>query len=251
MQRHMIRQHEPARDLNRRPEISNVIPLLDYKVSQTADATYRRAFARRIERLGGPTNLDSQAVTVVRVLTRVLEETDGYTWGHSSRVSNYAARMAEELGLTRSEIREIKLAGELHDIGKLAIPEELLSKEGPLTEEEYAKVMEHTVLGARMLRSVFNDRSAVMSVVRWHHERFDGQGAPDGLAGYEIPLSARIVAVADAFDAMTSARSYRNAVPLHVAIEELDRNNGTQFDPDCVRALFRLVCPGRILREAC
>lgn len=176
-----------------------------------------------------------------RLLARRLEAKDAYTQGHSDRVSVYAVAIARELGLSEAMQREIALAGELHDVGKMVVPLAILTKPGRLTEAEYRRLMRHPVDGERLLATRFAHRPTVLAVARWHHERYDGKGLPDGLAGEAIPLAARIVAVADAFDAMTSSRPYRAALPLAVAIREIERHAGTQFDPVCARAFLAVL----------
>jgi len=137
--------------------------------------------------------------------------------------------------------RNIGFAAELHDIGKIGISERLLHKRGPLTDYEYDEVMRHTMIGEQIIAPLMGVDLTVKEVVRWHHERMNGTGTPDGLSGDDIPLAARVVAVADAFDAMTSARPYRTSLSLDAARRELLENAGTQFDPECVEALVRLL----------
>lgn len=177
----------------------------------------------------------------VRALQQALEARDPYTRNHSRRVADYAAAIAHELGMDRGTQQEIRLAGELHDVGKIGVADDLLKRRGPLTQDEYHLVLQHTLIGERILRPLFRDRPTILRVARCHHERFDGRGFPDGLHGEDIPLAARIVAIADSFDAMTSARPYRGALPIRVAAEELARGAGTQFDPDCVAAMLAVV----------
>ena len=177
----------------------------------------------------------------VRALQQALEARDPYTRDHSRRVADYAAAIADELGMDRGTQEEIRLAGELHDVGKIGVADDLLKRRGPLTEDEYRVVLQHTLIGEQILRPLFKDRPTILHVVRWHHERFDGRGFPDRLHGQDIPLAARIVAIADSFDAMTSARPYRGALPIRVAAEELARCAGTQFDPNCVAAMLAVV----------
>ncbi|MFQ5705242.1 MAG: HD-GYP domain-containing protein [Gemmatimonadales bacterium] len=173
-------------------------------------------------------------------LLRALKAKDRYTWAHSRRVGAYAAGIARRLEWRSRDVSRMRLAGELHDIGKLGVSNGLLCKQGALTDQEYRMVMEHPVIGDTMLRRLFPRGSFVLKVVRWHHERIDGLGTPDGLIGDEIPLPARIVGVADAFDAMTSARSYRAPLSLDFALDELEANAGAQFDVECVYAMRRL-----------
>jgi HD-GYP domain-containing protein (c-di-GMP phosphodiesterase class II) len=157
------------------------------------------------------------------------------------RVAAIAKLMAQHLGLSRDEVRQIGIAAELHDIGKIGVPEGLLHKAGQLTEAEYQQVMQHTVIGEEIVTPLLGADSTVRDVVRWHHEHVDGWGGPDGLEGDAIPLAARIVAVADAFDAMTTARPYRAALPAAVALRELQRESGPHFDPRCVEVLEALL----------
>jgi two-component system cell cycle response regulator len=149
-------------------------------------------------------------------------------------------RLALEMGLDTSEAHEVGLAGRLYDIGKIAVPDAILSKPGPLTDEESRVVRKHTVVGAMVISRIPALR-ALAPQVRAHHERWDGSGYPDGLAGEKIPLIARILAVADAYLAMTSDRPYRPAMPVDEALAEMDRESGRQFDPTIVDALKRVL----------
>jgi diguanylate cyclase (GGDEF)-like protein/putative nucleotidyltransferase with HDIG domain len=168
-------------------------------------------------------------------LARAVDARDVYTGSHSQRVAELAARTARRLGLPDEEVELTRLAGSLHDLGKLAIPEEILRKPGPLTEPERIVLERHPQIGFRMLESLGVD--PVADWVLHHHERWDGSGYPDGLSGELIPLGARIIFVADAYDAMISERVYRRRVSPEEAIAELDRCAGTQFDPNVVAAL--------------
>jgi diguanylate cyclase (GGDEF)-like protein/putative nucleotidyltransferase with HDIG domain len=168
-------------------------------------------------------------------LARAVDARDVYTGSHSQRVAELAARMARRLGLPDEEVELTRLAASLHDLGKLAIPEEILRKPGPLTEPERMVLERHPQIGFRMLESLGVD--PVAEWVLHHHERWDGSGYPDGLPGDQIPLGARIIFVADAYDAMTSERVYRRRVLPEQAIAELQRCAGTQFDPEIVDAM--------------
>jgi hypothetical protein len=187
----------------------------------------------------------SEDTAAMLTLIAALNAKDEYTRGHSDRVALYARAIARELGLGPDEQAEIALAAVLHDVGKIGVPDEILTKPGRLTTDEYHRLMEHTVIGERILTPWFQRRATVLAVVRSHHERFDGRGYPDGLVGHAIPLAARIVAVADAFDAMTSTRPYHPAFSVAVAVSELHRHAGTQFDPMCVRALLTVLAAAR------
>ena len=168
-------------------------------------------------------------------LARAVDARDAYTGSHSERVADLAARIATRLGIDREQVELTRLAGSLHDLGKLAIPEEILRKPGPLSEAERLVLERHPQIGFRMLESLGVD--PVADWVLHHHERWDGSGYPDGVGGEEIPLGARIIFVADAYDAMTSDRVYRGRLTDDEAIAELDRCSGSQFDPDIVAAL--------------
>ena len=182
------------------------------------------------------TNIDRLMLRAIRSLAHALEAKDSYTWGHSKRVSVYSVAIGSKLGLAEKEQATLALGGELHDIGKIGIHETLLNKPAPLTADEYRDVMQHTVIGERILRPLLRSDSAVLGIVRWHHEHIGGGSLPDGLTGEEIPLEARIVSVADAFDAMTSERPYRLPMTAAGALHELELAAGTQFDEDCVYA---------------
>ena len=176
-------------------------------------------------------------------LARAVDARDVYTGFHSHRVAQLAVNIAVRLGLDREQVELIRLAASLHDLGKLALPEDLLRKPGPLTPPERLVLERHAQIGFRMLDSLGID--PVADWVLHHHERWDGTGYPDGLSGGEIPLGARIIFVADAYDAMTSERAYRQAVPQPDALAELERCAGTQFDPAVVKALTQELLPER------
>jgi response regulator RpfG family c-di-GMP phosphodiesterase len=184
----------------------------------------------------------------IQSLADALEVKDPYTAGHSMRVSRYSTLIARAMGLEDELLRQIELGGRVHDIGKIGVREAVLNKPGALTDEEYAHIMTHPVVGWRILGPLLGDMPLALDVVRSHHERFDGRGIPDGLAGGAIPLVARITAVADTFDAMTSARPYRPGLPGSAARAELVRCSGTQFDPDVVRVFVSMLDAGGAVR---
>jgi putative nucleotidyltransferase with HDIG domain len=175
------------------------------------------------------------------LLGDVVEADDAYTGSHSREVVNLAMAVADELGLGAKERRDVEFVALLHDVGKVRIPNEIINKPGPLTDEERTIMNMHTIEGERMLEKVGGLLGQVGAVVRSCHERWDGAGYPDGLAGEEVPLVARIVACCDAFNAMTTDRPYRSALPLSQALDEIKRNAGRQFDPAVVAALLRAV----------
>ncbi len=172
----------------------------------------------------------------VQMLARALEAKDSYTRGHSIRVSRYAVGTARRLGFAGGTVDAIRLGGELHDIGKIGTREAVLHKPGSLTAEEFRQITEHPLLGERMLSPLAQELPEVLRIVRFHHERLDGRGFPDGLRGEKIPIEARIVAVADTFDAITTRRPYRDSRSPEAAVEELRRVAGTQLDPEAVEA---------------
>ena len=180
----------------------------------------------------------SSLINGVQMLVHALEAKDAYTSGHSSRVSRYAMKTAVRLGFTDDALEDIRLGGELHDIGKIGTREEILNKPGALTLEEFEHVKIHSTLGERILAPFFGSSPIVLRVARSHHERMDGAGFPDSLRGDQIPLEARIVSVVDAFDAMTTNRAYRKPRSLSDAIQELRRCAGAHFDPDVVEAFL-------------
>jgi len=193
--------------------------------------------ARRLEEL---------FLASVQSLAEALEVKDPYTRGHSIRVSHYSVAIAREMGLDGEPLRQIELGGHVHDIGKIGVREEVLNKPGKLTDAEYEHIMTHPLVGWRILAPLLGDTPVALNIVRSHHERFDGRGIPDGRAGSNIPIEARIAAAADSFDAMTSDRPYRPGLSLDAAITEIVRCSGTQFDPDVVSAVVRVMEKGQL-----
>jgi putative two-component system response regulator len=173
----------------------------------------------------------------IRALAQALEAKDEYTQGHSERVAEISTGIGSYLSLNESDIQNIWLAGLLHDIGKIGVRESVLNKTGKLDSTEWEAVHRHPVLAERILCPI-DELCDVIKMVRHHHERYDGSGYPDGLSGGDIPLGARILAVADAYDALTSKRSYRDALSVADALAVLERASGTQFDPVIVRAFM-------------
>jgi putative nucleotidyltransferase with HDIG domain len=165
-----------------------------------------------------------------------MEAKDYYTGGHTERVSTMAKALARRLGYTGAELDAIEIGALLHDIGKIGIPERILNKPGKLDDEEWRVMKEHPVISEYILSDV-GLPNVVLEIARSSHERLDGKGYPDGLAGEQIPLPARVVLVADAFDALTSDRPYRRARPLPVALQEIRKHAGSQFCPRVVAAL--------------
>lgn len=174
--------------------------------------------------------LEKAYLDTIKTLRYTVEAKDKYTRGHSDRVSAYSVLIGKYMGLSPEDLKILEIGGLFHDIGKIGVPDAVLLKEGKLTDEEYSEIKNHPSIGKHILSnaSTFDN---IIPIVYHHHEKFDGHGYPGKIAGEEIPLFARIAAVADTFDAMTTKRSYRNALPLDVVRAEIVRVNGTQFDP--------------------
>jgi len=173
----------------------------------------------------------------MRAIISSLEEKDSYTHGHSIRVAEYAVLLGEELGLSEVEIREVELSALFHDIGKIGIPDSILLKPARLTRAEFEIMKSHPVRSARIIEKIQAMRNLVPGI-KHHHERYDGLGYPEGLKGEGIPFYARMILIADTYDAMTSTRPYRLALDKEIAFEELQNCSGTQFDPRMVVAFI-------------
>jgi HD superfamily phosphodiesterase len=189
---------------------------------------------------------DKQLKEIVKGIIATLELKDPYTKGHSERVAGYALSLAKQIGdLTEEELKEFNYACLLHDIGKINIPDHILMKPSRLTKEEFDVIKSHPVVGSEAIKNVEGLGKSI-SVIRSHHERWDGKGYPDRLKGQDIPFLARITAIADAFDAMTSSRSYRAAMSVEDASKVILEGKGTQFDPELVEE-FKKVFPSWVL----
>lgn len=189
---------------------------------------------------------------LIKALSEAIEAKDPYTRGHCNRVRLMSVEIAKAVGMSDAKVETLEYAALLHDIGKIAVPGRILNKPGPLSQEEFDVVKEHPATAEKMLKDLALVSTAAPSV-RGHHERFDGAGYPDGIAGRDIPLEARIMAVADTYDAMTSQRPYRPPLSQEKAIQEIARCRGTQFDPEIADVfldqklyLFPSLPPGKI-----
>lgn len=223
-----------------------MIILFSLNVLRTAGNIHMMELRRQKKELAKrKRQLEKVSLQMIQTLSTTIEAKDEYARGHSHRVAEYAALIADELGWSSEEIMNLKYAAHLHDIGKIGIPDMLLNKPARLTPEEYSVIKEHTVIGAEILKNI-SLIPHVAEVARSHHEHYDGTGYPDGLAGEDIPLSARIVAIADSYDAMNSMRIYRNALPPEKIFEEIENNRGIQFDPELADIFLKLLCDDRV-----
>ena len=184
--------------------------------------------------------VETSYMRTIQSLAIALEAKDNYTAGHSQRVAKFSVMAAQGLGLSQSEIEMIRQVALLHDIGKIGMIDKVLNKPGPLTDEERVLVRSHPTVGGQILSPV-QDSMKFIDAVKFHHENFDGSGYPEGRTGGQVSIGARIVRLADAFDAMTSNRPYRGAQTLKYAIEEMRNFTGTQFDPECVEAFVKML----------
>jgi len=184
--------------------------------------------------------LEKTHFETIMAFTEALEARDQYTAGHSRRVMEYSNSIGQRMKLDKQDIEDLKRSALLHDIGKIGIPDVVLNKQAKLTDEEYGVIKSHPEKGAAILKYIKSFKDLVPSVYH-HHERFDGDGYPDGVKGKAIPLYARIIAIADTFDAMTSRRSYRKELSFRMALSELERNKGIQFDPDIADIFIEIL----------
>ena len=184
--------------------------------------------------------LEQAYLDMIQTLRYTVEAKDTYTRGHSDRVSEYSVLIGEKLGLPEDQIKTLRIGGLFHDIGKIGIPDSILLKPDKLTDDEYSEIKNHPTIGAHILSNatIFRD---ILPIVKHHHERYDGNGYPGKLKGEDIPYLARIAAVADSFDAMTSKRTYRDSLPLDVVKSEIERCKGTQFDPAIADAFLDIL----------
>lgn len=171
---------------------------------------------------------------LVECITSALDARDPYTGDHSRRVSDMACFLCRKMGMTEDEVQEIHIAGHLHDIGKIGIPDRVLLKEGKLDDDEWQLMKKHPQIGAEIM-SKSEHFTRIAAILLHHHERWDGRGYPFGAKGEEIPVGARVIAVCDSIDAMASKRSYRNALPMEVVRAEIEKNIGIMYDPEIAR----------------
>ena len=225
-----------AKDFIRKPFIPEILTL---RVKQIAELLrLQKHLADEVER---KTKENEQLfLNVVRSLAGAIDAKDTYTNGHSSRVAEYSKEIARRYGYSMKEQSDIFIIGLLHDVGKIGVPDSVINKPGALSDEEFEYIKRHPVIGSQILKNI-NEMPKLSIGARWHHERYDGSGYPDGLAGEEIPEEARIIAVADAYDAMSSNRSYRNSMPQEKIRSEIERGSGTQFDPRFAEIMLKMI----------
>ncbi len=233
--------------------VFGVLNLTDKLGRGTFTAQDEQIMTILLEKAG--TKLENQAlyegiyanmVDTLNTLVTTIEAKDPYTREHSLRVTEYALKIGSILNVSEQDLEMIDFAGTLHDIGKIGVHDEILTKSGKLTNEEYDAIKRHPSIGERIVAPL-GLSDVERAIIRNHHERYDGRGYPDGLVGEDIPFLARIVAVADAFDAMTTTRSYRRALSVEMAIGELEKNRGSQFDPVAADAMLEGLRSGRIV----
>ncbi|MCM1082140.1 MAG: response regulator [Clostridium sp.] len=177
---------------------------------------------------------------IIQTLARTIDAKDKYTNGHSQRVAKYAREIAIHMGKSESEIKEIYYAGLLHDVGKIHVPDSIINKPSKLTDEEFGYIKLHPIAGHHILKTL-TENPSIAQGAKWHHERYDGKGYPNGLEGENIPEIARIIGVADAYDAMTSYRSYRDVLPQETVRKEIEKGMGTQFDPEIAKIMIQMI----------
>ena len=225
-----------AMDLIRKPFSEQVLIL---RVRHTIEhARLQRNLAAEVDRKTREN--ENLLLHVVQTLAEAIDAKDAYTNGHSGRVAKYARELARRFGYDEEQQDSIYMTGLLHDVGKIGVADAIINKPGRLTQEEYAVIKTHSVTGSKILRQI-KEKPELSVVARWHHERYDGKGYPDGLSGKEIPEAARIIAVADAYDAMTSHRSYRDSLSQSAVRAEIERGRGTQFDPLFADIMLKII----------
>lgn len=202
---------------------------LSHEVNKKTQEVLRQR--ERIERI---------SMQIVTALSGAIDAKDTYTNGHSTRVAEYSGEIAKRAGFAPKMQNDIYMMGLLHDVGKIGIPDSIINKPAKLTDEEYGVIKNHSAMGAKILENITEFPQLTVGA-RWHHERYDGKGYPDGIAGEEIPQEARIIAVADAYDAMSSRRSYRDVLAQEIVREEMEKGKGMQFDPVYAEIMLKMI----------
>jgi HD-GYP domain-containing protein (c-di-GMP phosphodiesterase class II) len=255
--RDLRRIYEVEREKRRELEAANqALAAANAEIAQRAEALQRAeqqlvAYARDVRRAyeaerDRREELHAAYMTTVRLLAAAIETRDPYTGGHVDRVAELSVATGRELGWDEEQLQKLELGALLHDVGKIGVEDRILRKPGRLDPDELAQMREHPVVGARLLADVPFLQPGMTCALR-HHEQYDGRGYPEGLAGEDIPVEARVVAVADTFDAMTSDRPYRKGLAVDTALDEIARCAGTQFDPAIADAFVRTVRAGAVV----
>ena len=225
-----------AMDFIRKPFVAEVLTI---RVRHLLDLIrLQRDLHAEVERK--TREVEGLSLHVVHTLADAIDAKDAYTKGHSGRVADYSKEIAKRFGYSTERQEEIYMMGLLHDVGKIGVPDAVINKPGRLTDEEYEIIKTHPTRGAKILQNI-EEMPKLATGAHWHHERYDGKGYPDGLSGEDIPEEARIIAVADAYDAMTSNRSYRGVIPQDVVKGELIKGSGTQFDPRFASIMLDII----------
>jgi putative nucleotidyltransferase with HDIG domain len=214
---------------------NSVIKALDKKRLQLRNKEYHRKLEEMIDQQVN--EIQKLSIGAIEALVFALEAKDKYTAGHSRRVTEIAVTIGNELGLPTNDVEDLRWASLLHDVGKIAVDQLVQNKQGKLTPDEYEHIMIHASIGADIVKPVVNEK--VVEMISHHHDHYDGNGLCQVVSGEDIPLGARIIAVADAFDAMTSNRPYRSSLSIEEALHEIRRCIGTQFDPSVVYAFLK------------
>ena len=215
--------------------VSNIIELHRLRDHLAEEVEIKTAEVHESEK-----KIRSMSLEIVQTLSGTIDAKDEYTNGHSRRVAKYSMEIAKRFGYSEEEQQNIYLIGLLHDIGKIGVPDEIIRMPRKLTDEEFAIIKNHPVIGASILSNI-TSMPNISAGAHWHHERYDGRGYPDGLKGEEIPEVARIIAVADAYDAMTSNRSYRSYLPQEKVRSEIENGKGSQFDPTFADIMLHMI----------
>ena len=224
-----LRKAVAVQRMNRILELSYLQKNLKAEVERQTKVAERRR--RKVERM---------SLQMVNALANTIDAKDAYTNGHSSRVAKYSVMLAERMGYQGERLEQVQYVALLHDIGKIGIPREIINKPSRLTEEEYEIIKTHPGIGGNILEEITEIPDIAVGA-RWHHERYDGKGYPDGLMGEEIPELARIIGVADAYDAMTSKRSYRDILPQEIVLAEIEKGKGNQFDTKIAECMVSII----------
>ncbi len=232
-----------AMDFIKKPFVPEVMLL---RVQNTVELVrLKTSLANEVEKktqeiIAQTEQLERLSMQIVKALSGAIDAKDTYTNGHSTRVAEYSREIAKRAGFSEVEQNDIFMMGLLHDIGKIGIPDAIINKPSALSDEEYAIIKSHPAVGATILKNI-TELPKLMTGARWHHERYDGRGYPDGIAGENIPLEAQIIAVADAYDAMSSRRSYRDVLPQQQIRSELVEGFGRQFSPEFAEIMVQMI----------